>query len=99
MPYFYLKKGPNLYAYRGRPRQEHSGAKNHYKKRAKQGPGTEARFLIAGPEPTGNPSKNPKKHHKKPLPPRRQAGGREEGWAGWVGWAGWAGWAGLGWLG
>ena len=57
----------------------------------KRAPGTEATFSIAKPEPTGNPSKNPKKHLKKPLPPVRcTADGREEG--GWLGWLGWAGW-------
>ena len=68
-------------------------------------PATKATFLIVGPEPTGNPSKNPQKHLKKPLPPVRcTADGREEGgWLGWLGWAGWvtaeAGLAGLAGLG
>ena len=65
-------------------------------------PGTRSNFLSVEPEPTGNPSKNPQKHLKKPLPPReaggRQGGGRLAGLAG-LGWAGWvtaeAGLAGL----
>ena len=62
--------------------------------RKKTGPGTEANFLSVGPEPTGNPSKNPEKHLKKPLPPR-EAGGRQGGGLGWLGWLGWlAGWLG-----
>ena len=52
-------------------------------------PATKAIFLSVDPERTGNTLKNPKKHYKKPLPPR-EAGGREEG--GWLGWLGWAGW-------
>ena len=57
----------------------------------KQGPDTESNFLSVGPERTGNRSKNPQKHIKKPLPPVScTADGREEG--GWLGWLGWAGW-------
>ena len=99
MPYFYLEKGPNLSRYRRHRRQEHSKSKNHSKIRTKQGPGTKANFLRANPERTGNPSKNPKKHYKKPLPPREVYGREEGGWLGWLGWAGWvtaeAGLAGL----
>ena len=61
----------------------------------KQGPDARSNFLSVGPERTGNPSKNPQKHLKKPLPPR-EAGGRQGG--GRLGWAG-LGWAGLGWAG
>ena len=52
-------------------------------------PHTEATFLSVEPEPTGNPSKNPQKHYKKPLPPCEAAGRRRA--AGWDGWAGLAG--------
>ena len=46
----------------------------------KNAPSNRGYFLSVGPEPTGNPSKNPKKHLKKPLPPVRcTAVGREEG--------------------
>ena len=68
----------------------HLGTENALFFLKKQGAATEANFLSVGPERTGNPSKNPQKHLKKPLPPVRQAGGREEG--GWLGWLGWAGW-------
>ena len=88
------KKYPDQKNYLRRPRQEHSRARNHYKTQAKQGHATKATFLKENPEPTGNPLKNPKKQHKKPLPPP------VAGWAGRAG-LGWVGWgkAGLGWLG
>ena len=96
MPYFYLKKGPNLSAYLRRPRQEHSRARNHYKKRAKVAPATGATFMQVEPDPGGDPLKNPKKHHKKPLPPREVYGREEGGWLGWLGWAGWVTGKGIG---
>ena len=98
MPYFYLKTGPaHPRIYRITfvlPYQTHLRAEN-------------ALFLLKQREEAGtrNPSKNPKKHLKKPLPPVRcTADGREEGgWLGWLGWAGWvtaeAGLAGLAGLG
>ena len=65
----------------------------------KKRPATVSTFSFENPEPIGNPSKNPQKQHKKPLPPRRTGADREDGWLGWLGWAGWvtaeAGLAGL----
>ena len=45
---------------------------------------TKVTLVNANPEPTGNPSKNPQKHLKKPLPPR-EVGVRQGGGLGWLG--------------
>ena len=91
MPYFHLKQKPaypRIYQITLiLPHQTHLGAENALFLRKKTAPGTESNFLSVGPERTGNPSKNPQKHLKKPLPPVRcTADGREEG--GWLGWLG-----------
>ena len=89
MPYFCPKKDPVYRHTAGTPARSTLGPEIIKKNKQNRAPGTGATFSIANPEPTGNPSKNPKKHYKKPLPPLRL------GWAG----LGWAGLAGLGWLG
>ena len=104
MRYFYLKKAPGRQeldfdiATPNAPRSQKCLISPHEKQ-----VNTKVTLVNANPDSTGNPSKNPQKHLKKPLPPVRcTADGREEG--GWLGWLGWAGWvtaeAGLaGWLG
>ena len=112
LPYFYLQKPKSYTNTSAYPHQTPIGEKFTLFLPKKKPPDQKARIIPGNPDPAGNPSKNTKKQHKKPLPPGRQACGREEGgWLGWLGWAGWvtaeaglAGLAGLaarlaGWLG